>query len=65
MAKDVMSTKELAQYLGVAEITVYRLAKAGKIPGGKVGKIWRFPKDLVDEWLRAGGYSGKEHKPKA
>lgn len=51
MTKEVMSTKELAQYLGIAEITVYRLAKAGKIPGAKVGKKWRFSKELIDTWL--------------
>ncbi len=48
----VMGIKELARYLGVAEITIYRLVEKGKIPGKKVGAQWRFLKEDVDAYLR-------------
>ena len=47
----IMTLKEVAKYLGVHEMTVYRLLKAGKVPATKVGGQWRFKKDMLDEWL--------------
>lgn len=44
--------KELAKYLGVAEITVYRLTEQGRIPAKKVGAQWRYLKSSIDEWLK-------------
>lgn len=43
---------ELAKYLGLARDTIYRKAKAGEIPGMRIGRSWRFPQDVIDEWLR-------------
>lgn len=47
----IMTLKEVAKYLGVHEMTVYRLLKAGKLPATKVGGQWRFKKELLDKWL--------------
>jgi excisionase family DNA binding protein len=52
-----MTTKELAEYLRVHEITICKHAAAGDIPGKRVGKIWRFEKNVIDKWIRAGGRS--------
>jgi excisionase family DNA binding protein len=49
---DVMTVHELAEYLQLSEAKVYRLANAGQVPGCRVGKSWRFKKELVDEWIR-------------
>ncbi len=46
------SVKEVARYLGLAEITVYRLTEQGKIPAKKVGAQWRYMRDEIDNWLR-------------
>jgi excisionase family DNA binding protein len=48
-----LTVEEVAEYLGLAKDTVYRKAKAGEIPGVRIGRSWRFPQDIVDEWLRA------------
>jgi excisionase family DNA binding protein len=48
---DVMNVDEVADYLRVAPATVYRLARQGKIPCGKVGRAWRFRKDAIDLWI--------------
>lgn len=48
---EVMGVKELAEYLRISVHTVYRLAEQGKIPGRKVGKRWRFHREVIVEWL--------------
>ncbi len=47
----VMTIDELAAYLQVAKSTLYKLAQEGKVPGQKVGKHWRFHKEVIDQWL--------------
>lgn len=49
---EIMTTSEVAQYLRLAEATIYKLAQAGEIPAVKVGRTWRFKKALIDEWFR-------------
>ncbi len=51
MAK-LLTTKELAEYLKLTAVTIYKYAKEGKIPGIKVGSRWRFDKDQIDELMR-------------
>src|SRR5919108_6269937 len=50
----LMSTKEVAAYLGIHEKQVYALAKRGQIPCTRVTGKWLFPLKLIDEWLEAG-----------
>ncbi len=47
----IMTTTEVAKYLGVHTITVYRLIKETDIPAFKLKGQWRFKKDLLDEWI--------------
>jgi PTS system nitrogen regulatory IIA component len=49
--QEIMTLAELANYLKVAEKTVVRMAREGKIPGTKVASQWRFMRSLVDDWL--------------
>ncbi|NBV06565.1 MAG: DNA-binding protein [Proteobacteria bacterium] len=48
---DIMTIKELADYLKIAEKTAYRFALEKKVPGFKVGAAWRFRKKEIDEWI--------------
>jgi excisionase family DNA binding protein len=57
----VKTVKEIAEELQVHRITIYRLLKSGKIPGFKIGRVWRFDSDQVREWLRQGGRSPSQH----
>ncbi len=41
----------MVDYLRVTKTTVYRLLKRGDIPRAKVGRVWRFEKVAIDEWL--------------
>lgn len=49
---EVMDLTQLASYLKMSQGSLYHLLAAGKIPGTKVGKQWRFSKPTVDEWLQ-------------
>ena len=51
MTTDVMTIKEVSEYLKLNEKTAYRLASEGKIPGFKVGGSWRFRKSEIDRWI--------------
>ena len=49
--QEIMTLAELANYLKVAEKTVVRMAREGRIPGTKVASQWRFMRTMVDQWL--------------
>ena len=48
---DIMTPKEVAKYLKMSVLTVYKHAKLGTIPGFRVGNSWRFDKKKIDEVL--------------
>lgn len=45
---DYLTPEEVADELYVSLTTVYNLLRAGKLPGFKVGRIWRIPKDSLE-----------------
>ena len=49
---EILTVKELADYLKIAEKTAYRFASEGKVPGFKVGSAWRFKKAEIDAWIK-------------
>lgn len=51
MNDEIMTLKEVAAYLKLAEKTAYRLAAEGKLPGFKVGGSWRFKREDIDRWI--------------
>jgi len=51
MNDEILTLKEVAEYLKLAEKTAYRLAAEGKLPGFKVGGSWRFKREDVLAWI--------------
>ena len=51
-AKQIMDIKELSQYLGIGKSKIYSLIKNKKIPASKIGRQYRFSKDIIDNWLK-------------
>jgi len=47
----MMTTGEVAKYLRVSRVTVYRLVKQGEIPVSRISKHLRFRRDIIDRWL--------------
>ena len=51
MTDEILTLKEVSEYLKLAEKTAYRLAAEGKLPGFKVGGSWRFQREDVQKWI--------------
>jgi len=48
----LLSVEDLADYLGLKKQTIYNWLNQGKISGIKIGKVWRFEKKEIDNWLK-------------
>lgn len=46
-----LTIRELAVWLRVPPASIYRLARAGRIPAMKVGVKWRFSLDSIERWI--------------
>ncbi len=51
--KKLLSTRDVAEYLGVNEKMVYTLVAEKGLPASKVTGKWVFPLHLVDAWVEA------------
>jgi excisionase family DNA binding protein len=54
----LISAKELASYLGINEMTVYKHANSGALPGVRLGKLWRFDLDKIKDIVLQGDFLG-------
>jgi excisionase family DNA binding protein len=45
----IMTVEDVAAYLKLSKITIYKLVKKGQLPGFRVGNSWRFRKDKILE----------------
>lgn len=52
-----LSVDEVCEYLGVSRDTIYRWIRGRQMPARSVGRLWKFKRDEIDEWIRAGGNS--------
>ena len=48
----IMTVHDVAQYLRLSEAKVYKMAQEGHVPAIRIGKSWRFKRELLDEWIR-------------
>ncbi|MBN1918698.1 MAG: helix-turn-helix domain-containing protein [Verrucomicrobia bacterium] len=59
MSDEVLTIKEVAALLKLAEKTVYAMANAGEMPAFKIRGQWRIKRAELDQWLdeqpRGGG----------
>lgn len=51
---EILTTKEVAKYLKLHEITICKYAAEGKIPAIRIGRVWRFDKEAIDRWISGG-----------
>ncbi|MCD6405194.1 MAG: helix-turn-helix domain-containing protein [Planctomycetes bacterium] len=59
-----LSVDEIAAYLGIKRDTVYRWTSERDMPGHKIGRLWKFRKDEIDEWVKSGGASDAKEDSK-
>jgi len=59
---NIVTAKEVAQYLKLTESTVYKLAADGEIPGFKIGKSWRFDMDEILKMIKEKRARGRSQR---
>jgi len=52
MEDEILTIREVAEYLKIKEKTAYALVARGDIPGFKVGGSWRFRKGEIERWIK-------------
>ncbi len=50
--REIMTAKEVAEYLSVHPLTVHKYAREGKIPAFKIGTDWRFHRKYIENWIK-------------
>ena len=53
-----LSVDDIAAYIGIKRDTIYKWIVRRNMPAHKVGRLWKFQKVEVDEWVRQEGASG-------
>lgn len=49
---DIMTLSEAAEFLRLGKRSIYKMAKAGKIPCKMVLNKWRFEREALRSWVR-------------
>jgi excisionase family DNA binding protein len=47
----LMTPQEASEYLRISVATLQRLSRSREIPGIHIGKLWRYKKSTLDQWL--------------
>jgi excisionase family DNA binding protein len=53
MCEPLIDANKAAEILHLHPKTVKQMAAAGKLPGWKLGSVWRFRESTLDEWLNS------------
>lgn len=56
--QEILNSRQAALFLHVSPETVIREARAGRMPGRRVGKEWRFSRTALLHWLAEGPGEG-------
>lgn len=50
-----LSVEEIAEYLGVSKDSIFLyIISTRNIPAHRIGRLWKFKSEDVDEWVRSG-----------
>jgi excisionase family DNA binding protein len=60
--REIMTAKDVADYLNLHPLTVHRYAREGKIPAFKIGTDWRFHKKYIERWIKEKLYQNSNGK---
>jgi excisionase family DNA binding protein len=50
----LLDSNRAAALLGIHPKTLQKMARAGAVPGHRIGDLWRFRLSELDSWVRAG-----------
>lgn len=54
-----LSVIEISSYLGVKPDTVYKWINRKHLPAHKVGRLWKFRRPEVDDWVFSGSANAR------
>ena len=57
-----LSVDDIAAYLGIKRETLYKWLAEKNMPAHKVGRLWKFRKEEIDEWVRTGEADNRKKK---
>lgn len=49
---EIVTVKQLAEFLQVSEITIKRALKSNELKGFKIGRDWRIEKENIIKWIQ-------------
>ena len=49
-----LSVDEIAEHLGGGRETIYAWIEKRELPAHRVGRLWKFQKEDVDNWVKSG-----------
>ena len=52
MKEELLDTEQVAQYLGVGQVTVWRWCREGILPAIKIARSWRIRRSSLEEFVR-------------
>ena len=50
-----LSVDEIGAHLGISRDTIYKWIDRKGMPAHRGGRLWKFKKAEIDDWVRAGG----------
>jgi len=59
----IWTKKEVAQYLGISEITVQRMVQSRDVPAYKVRGRWRFKQEDIERYLQERSTLAQKGRP--
>lgn len=59
-----LSVDEICKYLGISKDTVYKWIDKHGMPAHRVGRLWKFKKEQIDAWIKAGDAASAENNNK-
>ena len=65
--KELLTLQEACEYLRIKRMTLYQMLWDGKVPGYKVGRLWRFDKDDLKSYFKKqmkSYYTNRKNKQK-
>ena len=48
----IMNADEVSRWLRIPKSTLYKMCAEGQIPCTKIGKHWRFDRDVIEKWFQ-------------
>lgn len=49
---DILTLRQLAEYLKCHPASLYRLIKDGAVPYFRLGGVYRFQRSTIDDWIK-------------